>query len=168
MDNQTTPEEDEAYVIQLKRLSKIIQKRIVDELQKVKFLDIYPPVFFGSMDILLAIEDNFNLISEDLEVATVAVELENIIEELRGIEFQLQKDRFEKEQENNNIEYYEIALAKHLVRVNRSFPEDSMPHLPPGQSKQLPDTAGPLGGKRKKVKRTKKKVKKSNKRTQKR
>lgn len=166
MDNQTTPEQNEIYVIQLKRLAKIIQKRIVDELQKVKFLDIYPSL--GDMEILTELEDNFNLISEQLEHANLTFGLENIIEELRGIEFQLQKDRFEKEQENNDIEYYEIALAKHLVRVNRSFPEDTMPHLPPGQSEQLPDTAGPLGGKRKKVKRTKKKVKRSNKRTQKR
>ena len=167
MDSQMTPEQSETYVIQLKRLAKIIQKRIVDELQKVKFLDIYPSL--GAMEILTELEDNFNLISEQLERTTLTFGLENIIRELRNIEFRLQSDRFQDEHDDNNIEYYEIALAKHLVGVNKAFPEDTTPHLPPWQNNQLPDTAGPVGGKRKKTKKNvKRHNKRHNKRTQKR
>ena len=159
-----TPEQQEIYVIQLKRLSKIIQKRIIDELQKVRFLDIYPSL--GDMETLAQLEDNFNLISEQLERTTLTFGLENIIKELRYIEFQLQRDRFQDE--HGNDEYYEIELAKHLARINKAFPEDTIPHLRPWENKQLPDTAGPIGGKKKRIKKTKKIIKRSNKRTQKR
>jgi len=160
-----TPEQQIIYVSQLKRLAKIIQKRIADEIQKAHFLDIYPS--WGDMAILSELEQEFERLSEQIERTTLTFDLENIVRELRNIEFRLQSDRFEDEHNDNNIEYYEIALAQHLTTVNKSFPEDTIPHLRPWDSKQLPDVAGPVGGKKKKTKITRKNVKRSNKRTRK-
>ena len=152
-----TPEQQIIYVSQLKRLAKIIQKRIADEIQKANFLDIYPS--WGDMAILSELEQEFERLSEQIERTTLTFDLENIVRELRNIEFRLQSDRFEDE--HNDIEYYEIALAQHLTEINKNFPEDTMPHLRPWQNKQLPDVAGPVGGKKKKTKRTRKNVKRS-------
>ena len=161
-----TPEQQVIYVSQLKRLAKIIQKRVADEIQKAKFLGIYES--YDSSELFTEYETNFKSLSEQLEQQNLlTLGLENIIKELRDIENRLQNDRFEEEQSNDKIQYYEITLAHHLTRVNTNFPEDTMPHLLPWEDKQLPDAAGPVGGKKKKTKKTKKNFKRSNKGTRK-
>jgi len=159
-----TPEQQIIYVSQLKRLAKIIQKRIAAEMQKAKFLGVYES--YDSLQLFTEYEDNFKALSQQLEHTTLPFGLENIIRELRNIEISLQRDRFEEEQDGD-IGYYEIVLADHLTRVNNVFPEDTMPHLRPWEDTLLPDAAGPVGGKKKKTKKTRKNIKRSNKGTRK-
>ena len=109
----------------------------------------------------------FETLSQQLEHTTLPFGLENIIRELRNIEIRLQINRYEEEQSNDEIEYYEIVLANHLTRVNNVFPEDTMPHLRPWEDTLLPDAAGPVGGKKKKTKKTRKNIRRSNKKTRK-
>ena len=148
-----TPEEQTMYTTQLKRLGEIIVKRIADEIQKAKFLDVFPNL--GALERLTDIEYIYKSRSEVLRQGTVTVDLENVIKELRQLEYELQRERMDKEQ-SNVIDYYEIELARYLSQVNKRFPEDTLPHLRPGEGKQLPDAAGPVGGKRKKSKKSKK------------
>ena len=160
-----TPEQQIIYVSQLKRLAKIIQKRVAAEMQKTKFLGVYES--YDSLRYFTEHEDNFKALSQQLEQSNlVTIDLENIITQLRDIEISLQRDRFEEEQDGDD-RYYEIVLAKHLTRVNNAFPEDTMPHLRPWQDTQLPDAAGPVGGKKKKTKKTRKNIRRSNKKTRK-
>ena len=56
--------------------------------------------------------------------------------------------------DGKKTDFYEIELAKHLATVNQRFPEDTLPHLRPFETKQLPDVAGPVGGKKKKTNKT--------------
>ena len=160
-----TEEEQIMYTFHLKRLGEIIVKRISDEIQKAIFLDIYPTP--GDMEIIKTLKQEFETLSQQLEDTTLPFGLENIIRELRNIEIRLQINRYEEEQSNDEIEYYEIALAQHLTTVNKSFPEDTLPHLRPFETKQLPDVAGPVGGKKKKTKKTRKNIRRSNKKTRK-
>ena len=160
-----TPEQEIIYFNQLKRLAKIIQKRVAAEMQKAKFLGVYES--YDSLQYFTEHEDNFKALSQQLEQSNlVTLGLENIITQLRDIEISLQRDRFEEEQDGDD-RYYEIVLAKHLTRVNNAFPEDTMPHLRPWQDTQLPDAAGPVGGKKKKTKKTRKNIRRSNKKTRK-
>ena len=167
-----TPEQEIIYVSQLKRLAKIIQKRVAAEMQKAKFLGVYES--YDSLQYFTEHEDNFKALSQQLEqsnLVTLGLEnitlvLENVITQLRDIEISLQSDRFEKEQDGD-VGYYEIVLAKHLTKVNNAFPEDTMPRLRPWQDKQLPDAAGPVGGEKKKTKKTRKNIRRSNKKTRK-
>ena len=160
-----TPEQEIIYVSQLKRLAKIIQKRVASEMQKAKFLGVYES--YDSLQYFTQHEDNFKAISQQLEQSNlVTLGLENVITQLRDIEISLQSDRFEKEQDGDDG-YYEIVLAKHLTRVNNAFPEDTMPHLRPWEDTLLPDAAGPVGGKKKKTKKTRKNIRRSNKKTRK-
>ena len=157
-------EEQIMYTFHLKRLGEIIVKRISDELQKVKFLDVYPTL--GDMEVLNQLEERFTAATTLLRQRNLSVGLENVIAELRDIEIKLQIDRFDNEQLVDG-DYYEFALARHLSDVNKLFPEDTMPHLHPWQDKQLPDAAGPVGGKKKKTKKTRKNIRRSNKKTRK-
>lgn len=157
-------EEQIMYTFHLKRLGEIIVKRISDELQKVKFLDVYPTL--GDMEVLNQLEQRFTTATTLLRQRNLAVGLENVIAELRDIEIKLQVDRFDKEQLDEG-DYYEFALARYLSDVNKRFPEDTMPHLHPWQDKQLPDAAGPVGGKKKKTKKTRKNIRRYNKKTRK-
>ena len=159
-----TEEEQIMYTFHLKRLGEIIVKRISDELQKVKFLDVYPT--HGDMEVLNQLEQRFTTATTLLRQRNLPFGLENVIAELRDIEINLQVDRFDKEQLDEG-DYYEFALARHLSEVNKLFPEDTMPHLHPWQDKQLPDAAGPVGGKKKKTKKTRKNIRRSNKKTRK-
>ena len=101
-------------------------------------------------------------LSELLRQRTLAVGLENVIRELRQIEYNLLEERVTGEQ-SSDIDYYEIELANFLVDVNKRFPEETMPHLNVWESKQLPDAAGPVGGKRKTRKSKKYKKRKTHK-----
>jgi hypothetical protein len=148
-----TSDETNTYNAQLKRLGEIIVKRISDEIQKAKFLDVYPSIDKSAR--LTELENRYKALSEVISQRTLSFGLENVIAELRDIEIILQKDRFNKEQLDEG-DYYEFALARYLSEVNRRFPEDTIPHLRPWEDKQLPDAAGPVGGKRKKSKKTKK------------
>lgn len=160
-----TPEQEIIYFNQLKRLAKIIQKRVAAEMQKAKFLGVYES--YDSLQYFTEHEHNFEALSQQLEQSNlVTLGLENIITQLRDIEISLQRDRFEEEQDGDD-RYYEIVLAKHLTRVNNAFPEDTMPHLRPWQDTQLPDAAGPVGGEKKKTKKTRKNIRRSNKKTRK-
>jgi hypothetical protein len=160
-----TPEQEIIYFNQLKRLAKIIQKRVAAEMQKAKFLGVYES--YDSLQYFTEHEHNFKALSQQLEQSNLVRQgLENIITQLRDIEISLQRDRFEEEQDGHD-KYYEIVLAKHLTRVNNAFPEDTMPHLRPWQDTQLPDAAGPVGGKKKKTKKTRKNIRRSNKKTRK-
>jgi hypothetical protein len=152
MSGGMTPEEQTMYTTQLKRLGEIIVKRIADEIQKAKFLDVFPNL--GALERLTDIENRYKSLSELLRQGTVTVVLENVIKELRQLEYELQRERMDKEQ-SNVIDYYEIELARYLSQVNKRFPEDTLPHLRPGEGKQLPDTAGPVGGKKKTQKKRK-------------
>ncbi len=158
-------EEQIMYTFHLKRLGEIIVKRISDELQKVKFLDVYPT--HGDTEVLNQLEQRFTTATTLLRQRNLPFGLENVIAELRDIEIKLQIDRFDKEQLDDEGDYYEFALARHLSEVNKLFPEDTMPHLPPWQDTQLPDAAGPVGGKKKKTKKTRKNIRRSNKKTRK-
>lgn len=160
-----TPEQQLIYNIQLKRLGKIIQKRIEDEIQKAKFLDVYPTV--GEMERFNYLENTYKELGEHLDRRHITFGLQNVIVELRDIEIELQKNRFDKEQLDTG-DYYELVLADYLSEVNNRFPEYTIPHLPPWESKQLPDAGGPIGGNKKKTKKLNKKSnKKSNKQTRK-
>lgn len=160
-----TPEQEIIYFNQLKRLAKIIQKRVAAEMQKAKFLGVYES--YDSLQYFTEHEHNFEALSQQLEQSNlVTLGLENIITQLRDIEISLQRDRFEEEQDGDD-RYYEIVLAKHLTRVNNAFPEDTMPHLRPWQDTQLPDAAGPVGGEKKKTKKTRKNIRRYNKKTRK-
>lgn len=160
-----TPEQEIIYFNQLKRLAKIIQKRVAAEMQKAKFLGVYES--YDSLRYFTEHENNFKALSQQLEQSNLVTQvLENIITRLRDIEISLQRDRFEEEQDGNNG-YYEIVLAKHLTIVNNAFPEDTMPHLRPWEDTLLPDAAGPVGGKKKKTKKTRKNIRRSNKKTRK-
>lgn len=161
-----TPEQELIYNVQLKRLGKIIQKRIEDEIQKAKFLDVYPTT--GEMERFNYLENTYKALGEQLDRRDLNLGLQNVIVELRDIEIELQKYRFDKEQLDTKVDYYELVLADYLSEVNNRFPEDTIPHLPPWESKQLPDAGGPVGGNKKKTKKLNKKSnKKSNKRTRK-
>lgn len=142
-----TPEEQIRYQAQLKRLGKIIVKRISDEIQKAKFLDVYSS--HGDLERFTDLENRYKSLSEVLSQRNLPLGLEMVIIELREIENELQQERFDKEQSDTPGTYYEIELAHHLVNVNERFPEDTQPHLRPGEDKQLPDAGGPVGGKRK-------------------
>ena len=160
-----TPEQEIIYFNQLKRLAKIIQKRVAAEMQKAKFLGVYES--YDSLRYFTDHENNFKALSQQLEQSNLVTQvLENIITQLRDIEISLQRHRFEEEQDGDNG-YYEIVLAKHLTRVNNAFPEDTMPHLRPWEDTLLPDTAGPVGGNKKKTKKTRKNIRRSNKKTRK-
>ena len=159
-----TPEQQLIYNVQLKRLGKIIQKRIEDEIQKAKFLDVYPQM--DEMRRFNYLENRYKELGEQLDRHNDG--LQNVIVELRDIEIELQKNRFDKEQLDTSGDYYELVLADYLSEVNNRFPEYTIPHLPPWESKQLPDAGGPVGGNKKKTKKLNKKSnKKSNKRTRK-
>ena len=121
-------EEQIMYTFHLKRLGEIIVKRISDELQKVKFLDVYPTL--GDMEVLNQLEQRFSIATTLLRQRNLSFGLENVIAELRNIEINLQVDRFDKEQLDEE-DYYEFALARHLSEVNKLFPEDTLPHLRP-------------------------------------
>ena len=157
-------EEQIMYTFHLKRLGEIIVKRISDELQKVKFLDVYSN--YGDAEVLNQLEQRFTTATTLLRQRNLPFGLENVIAELRDIEINLQVDRFDKEQLDEE-DYYEFALARHLSEVNKLFPEDTLPHLRPFETKQLPDVAGPVGGKKKKTKKTRKNIRRSNKKTRK-
>ena len=150
-----TQDEQSIYKAQLKRLGKIILKRISDEVQKAKFLDVYATL--DDLDKFTELENRFKSLRELLDQRTIPFGLENFIKELRQIEFNLLKDRFDKEEEEED--YYEIELAKFLVNTNKQSPEYTMPRLRPGENKQLPDTAGPIGGKKSRKSRRKRKMK---------
>lgn len=152
-----TPDEQNRYIAQLKRLGEIIVKRISGEIQKAKFLDVYSS--FDDLERLTNFENRYKYLSEVLNNETLPFRLEDVITKLRLIEHELQEDRFDKEQLDDS-DYYEIELANFLVNINKRFPEDTMPHLRQNEDKQLPDAAGPVGGKRKKTKRMKRKSKK--------
>tara|TARA_Y100000816_G_scaffold204373_1_gene150681 strand:- start:79 stop:591 length:513 start_codon:yes stop_codon:yes gene_type:complete len=168
-----TPEQKIIYFNQLKRLAKIIQKRVAAEMQKAKFLGVYES-YDSLQHFTEKYENNFIALSQQLEqpnlvtldLENIITHLENIITQLRDIEISLQRERFEEEQDGN-IGYYEIVLAKHLTRVNNAFPEDTTPHLRPWEDTLLPDAAGPVGGKKKKTKKTRKNIRRSNKKTRK-
>ena len=170
---QMTEEEKHIYRQQLKRLGMIIQKRIEGELQKSSFLDIYSTL--GESERLKQLNTLNQQLGDRLINFTNSSELEDIIKTLRRVEFKLQRDRFEEESldifaEDKKTDFYEIELAKHLALVNKGFPEHTFPHLRPSETRQLPDVAGPFGGRRKKIKRTKKtkkNIKRSNKGTSK-
>ena len=151
-------EEQIMYTFHLKRLGEIIVKRISDELQKVKFLDVYSN--YGDAEVLNQLEQRFTTATTLLRQRNLPFGLENVIAELRDIEINLQVDRFDKEQLDED--YYEFALARHLSE-NKLFPEDTFTHLRPFETKQLPDVAGPVGGKKKKTKKTRKNIRRSNK-----
>ena len=167
--SQMTEEEKNIYRQQLQRLGMIIQKRIEGELQKSSFLDIYSSL--GESERLIQLNTLNQQLGDRLINFTSSSELEDIIKTLRRVEFKLQRDRFEEESldifaDGKKTDFYEIELAKHLATVNQRFPEDTLPHLRPFEIKQLPDVAGPVGGKKKKTnktKKTKKNIKRSNK-----
>ena len=160
MSGGMTPEQQTMYTNQLKRLGEIIVKRIEDEIQKAKFLDVFPT--HGDLERLTNLENRYKSLSELLRQRTLAVGLENVITELRQIEYHLQGERLDREQ-LGEIDYYEIALANFLVDVNKRFPEETMPRLNVWEPKQLPDAAGPIGGKRKTRKSKKSKKRKTHK-----
>ena len=155
MSGGMTPEEQAMYTNQIKRLGEIIVKRIEDEIQKAKFLDVFPTM--GDMERLTNLENRYKSLSEVLNQRNQPFGLEMVIVELREIENELNQERFEKEQSDTPGTFYEIELANFLVNANKRFPEDTMPHLHPWESKQLPDAAGPVGGKKKKPKKKSKK-----------
>lgn len=171
--SQMTEDEKDIYRQQLQRLGMIIQKRIEGELQKSSFLDIYSSL--GESERLTQLNTLNQQLGDRLINFTSSSELEDIIKTLRRVEFKLQRDRFEEESldifaDGKKTDFYEIELAKHLATVNQRFPEDTLPHLRPFETKQLPDVAGPVGGKKKKTnktKKTKKNIKRSNKGTSK-
>ena len=150
-----TPDEQTIYMAQLKRLGEIIVKRISDEIKKAKFLDVYSS--YDDLERLTNIENRYKSLSEVLSQRNLPLGLEMVIIELREIENELQQERFDKEQSDTSGTYYEIELANHLVNVNKRFPEDTQPHLRPGEDNQLPDATGPVGGKRKTRRSIKKK-----------
>ena len=154
-----TPDEQIRYIAQLKRLGEIIVKRISDEIQKAKFLDVYSS--YGDLERFTELENRYKSLSEQLSQRNLPLGLEMVIIELREIENELQQERFNKEQSDTPGTYYEIELAHHLVNVNNRFPEDTQPHLRPGEHKQLPDVGGPVGGKRKTRKSMKKRKRKT-------
>ena len=154
-----TPEEQNRYQAQLKRLGEIIVKRIEDEIQKAKFLDVYSS--FDDSERFTDLENRYKSLSEVLSQRNLPLGLEMVIIELREIENELQQEIFDKEQSDTPGTFYEIELAHHLVNVNERFPEDTQPHLLPWEDKQLPYVGGPIGGKRKT--RKSKKSKKNNK-----
>ena len=160
MSGGMTPEQQTMYINQLKRLGEIIVKRISDEIQKVKFLDVYSTL--GDLENFTELENRYKFVSENISQVDSSEDLEEVIMELREIEYELYKERFDKELFGT---FYEIELANFLINTNKRFPEDTIPHLPPGESKQLPDAAGPVGGKRKTRKSKKKKKAKKNKYT---
>ena len=160
MSGGMTPEQQTMYTNQLKRLGEIIVKRIEDEIQKAKFLDVFPTM--GDRERLTDLENRTKSLSELLRQRTLAVGLENVIRLLRQIEYNLLEERVTGEQ-SSDIDYYEIELANFLVDVNKRFPEETMPHLNVWESKQLPDAAGPVGGKRKTRKSKKYKKRKTHK-----
>ena len=151
-----TPEEQNRYQAQLKRLGEIIVKRIEDEIQKAKFLDVFPTI--GDMERLTNLENRYKSHSEVLSQQNQPLGLEMAIKELRKIENELNQERFDKEQyDTSGAEaFYEIVLANFLVKHNKRYPEQTVPHLRPGQNKQLPYVAGPIGGKKKKSRKSKK------------
>lgn len=157
-----TPEEQNRYQAQLKRLGEIIVKRIEDEIQKAKFLDVFPTI--GDMERLTNLENRYKSLSEQLSQRNLPLDLGFVIIELREIENELQQEIFDKEQSDTPGTFYEIELAHHLVNVNERFPEDTQPHLLPWEDKQLPYVGGPIGGKRKTRKSKKSKKNKKTKR----
>ena len=167
---QMTQDQKHIYTEQLKRLGMIIQKRIEDEFQKSAFLDIYSTI--GDSVRLNELKALNHQLGNNLNTYTSPTDLESVINTLRRVEFKLQRDRYEEESleifaGSKKTNFYEIELAKHLATVNQRFPEDTSPHLLPFEKKQLPDAAGPVGGKKKKTKKTKKNIKKSNRGTSK-
>ena len=160
MSGGMTPEQQTMYTNQLKRLGEIIVKRIEDEIQKAKFLDVFPTM--GDMERLTNLEIRTKSLSEVLNQRNQPFGLEMVIIDLREIENELNQERFEKERSDEGRTdtpgtFYEIELANFLVDVNKRFPEETMPHLNVWETKQLPDAAGPVGGKRKTRKSTNKK-----------
>ena len=152
-----TPEEQNRYQAQLKRLGEIIVKRISDEIQKAKFLDVFPTI--GDMERFTDLENRYKSLSEQVSQRNLPFGLEMVIIELREIENELQREIFDKEQSDTPGTYYEIELARHLVNVNERFPEDTQPHLRPWEDKQLPYVGGPVGGKQARKSRRKRKMK---------
>ena len=155
MSGGMTPEEQAMYTTQLKRLGQIIVKRISDEIQIVKFLDVYSQL--DDLEKFTDLENRYKSLSEVLSQRNQPFGLEMVIMELREIENELKQERFDKEQSDTPGTFYEIELANFLVTNNKRFPEETVPHLRPGEDKQLPYMAGPIGGKKKKPKNKSKK-----------
>ena len=157
-----TPDEQTRYMAQLKRLGEIIVKRISDEVKKAKFLDVYSS--YDDLERFTDLENRYKSLGELLSQRNLPLGLEMVIIELREIENELKQEIFDKEQSDTRGTYYEIELAHHLINVNERFPEDTQPHLRPGEDKQLPYVGGPVGGKRKTRKSKKSKKNKKTKR----
>ena len=150
-----TQDEQFIYNSQLKRLGEIIVKRISDEIQKAKFLDVYS----DDLERLTVLENRYKSLSEQVSQRNLPFGLEMVIIQLREIENELQQEIFDKEQSDTPGTYYEIELAHYLIKVNERFPEDTQPHLRPWEDKQLPYVGGPVGGKQARKSRTKRKIK---------
>ena len=97
-----TQDEQSIYKAQLKRLGKIILKRISDEVQKAKFLDVYATL--DDLDKFTELENRFKSLRELLDQRTIPFGLENFIKELRQIEFNLLKDWSDKEEEERGTD----------------------------------------------------------------
>ena len=61
MSGGMTPEQQTMYINQLKRLGEIIVKRISDEIQKVKFLDVYSTL--GDLENFTELENRYKFVS---------------------------------------------------------------------------------------------------------
>ena len=155
MSGGMTPEEQAMYTTELKRLGQIIVKRISDEIQIAKFLDVFPTL--GDAETLTDLENRYKSHSEVLSQQNQPLGLEMAIKELRKIENELNQEIFDKEQYDESGTFYEIELADFLVKNNKRNPEQTVPHLRPWENKQLPYVAGPNGGKKKKSKKNSKK-----------